>query len=60
MKIRLKVAIRLSPNAPNVSLPGEIVDVDKDLAEGLILIDDAEEVSCRAEAIAAWNKRVER
>lgn len=45
MKIRLKVAIRLSPNAPNVSLPGEIVDVDKDLAEGLILIDDAEEVS---------------
>ena len=28
-----------------VSLPGEIVDVDKDLAEGLILIDDAKEVS---------------
>ena len=44
MKIRLKVAIRLSPTAPNVSLPGEIIDVDKDLAEGLILIDDAEEV----------------
>jgi len=44
VKIRLKTEIRFGINAPRVTKPGEIVDVDKELAEGLILIGDAEEV----------------
>ena len=44
MKIRLKTEIRFGLDAPRATKPGEIVDVDKELAEGLILIGDAEAV----------------